>query len=268
MQGSTVVILFNICTKSRLHRQFANRWQQHFMKHLNYTILFILTLLVTLTSCRKDVPAGTTIYISGVVFDSVKNKTLPNAKLYLFGAHTTFYGIYYTQGPYDSVTTDANGKFSLQYKAEGKSVDYGLSLGELAYGGYNYGDNENYVIDNYYPMFKLNYSTNISNAVVRARELNFTKIKLKVLSNPYDTFIVRTSAAFGQINYIKGHSIDTIIYVRHLPNMQNVIFYRTESNTPDSFFIRRQVTDTFSATLGDTVFLNKTINSVYSMPKQ
>ncbi|MFP5042915.1 hypothetical protein [Parasediminibacterium sp. JCM 36343] len=250
------------------------------MKHLNYTILLTLTFIVTLTSCRKDVPAGTTIYISGIVFDSVKNKTLPNAKLYLFGAEKTFYGIYYVGGPYDSVTTDANGKFSLQYKAEGKSVDYGLSLGELNYGGYNYRDNENYVIDNYYPMFKLNYSTNTSNAVARARELNYSKIHLKVLNNPYDSFYIRTYAQYKPILII-GQSIDTTVVLRHLPNQLNSFQYYTEAyrdtiglaalnSNPNghSFSIRRMLNDSFTTNMDDTIFINKTILNSLSMPRQ
>lgn len=227
----------------------------------------IILATIAISSCRKAVEQGVVITASGIVFDSVKNKPLPFAKLYLFGAHSTFYGIYYSEGPLDTVVADAAGKFSIRYTAEGKSIDYGLTLGVLNYGGYNYANSENYVVDNYSPMFKFNYATNVSNAVVRARELNFTKINLKVSSNPYDTFIVRTSSAFEQITYIKGHTIDTTIYVRHLPDSKNVIYYRTERNTTDSFFIQREIRDTVSANMKDTISINKTIISTYSMPK-
>jgi len=129
-----------------------------FMKHsITITCFVFLTILTTLTSCRKEVPLGTSILASGIVFDSVKNKVLANAKLYLFGAHSTFYGIYYSQGPLDSTVSDSDGKFSISFTADGNSIDYGLQLGVLEYGGYIYNNQTNYVIDNTQPLFKFNY---------------------------------------------------------------------------------------------------------------
>ena len=230
--------------------------------------LLLLLIKISLVSCRKPIEQGKMVYAEGVVFDPVKNKPLPYAKLYLFGAHSTFYGIHYTYGPFDSITTDNNGKFSLLYKAEGSSLDYGLMVGQLEYGGYNYRVESNYVVYDKEPMFAFKYSTHITNAVVKARELNYTKINLKVLSNPYNTFIVNTSTSNRQSIYIKGTSIDTSIIIRHLPNQQNIIYYRAEGNSADSFFLRRETRDTINATMADTLFITKTVNSIYDMPKQ
>ena len=116
-------------------------------------------------------------------------------------------------------------------------------------------------------MYKFNYSIDVKNAIVKARELNYTKLHLKVMQNPYDTFIVKTSVASGQLTYVKGQSFDTVVYLRHLPSFQNIIYYRTERNTVDSFFIRREIRDTVNAGMADTLFINKTINSTYSMPR-
>jgi len=251
------------------------------MKHsITIISLVFLTILATLTSCRKEIPAGTKITATGIVFDSVKNKILANAKLYLFGAHQTFYGIYYSDGPLDSTISDNNGKFSISFNADGKFIDYGLQLGVLEYGGYVYNSQTNYVIDNTQPLFKFNYSTNISNAVVRGRELNFTKIRLKVLTNPFDTFLVRTTA-IRQVTLLKGQSIDTTILVRHLPNEQNRIEYYTEStrdtiglaaanSNPNGPFtsIRRIIRDTLNANLADTINISKTISNSSLMPRQ
>ena len=166
-----------------------------FMKQATTSIcLVFLTTLATLASCEKEVPLGTRVTATGIVFDSVKNKVLANAKLYVFGAQRTFYGIYYSEGPLDSTVSDNNGKFSINFNADGKFIDYGLQLGVLEYGGYVYKSQTNYIIDNTQPVFKFNYSTNVSNAVVKGRELNFTKIRLKVLKNPFDTFLIRTTA--------------------------------------------------------------------------
>lgn len=251
------------------------------MKHsITIISLVLLTIVTTLTSCRKDVPLGTRVTASGIVFDSVKNKVLANAKLYLFGAHRTFYGIYYSDGPLDSTVSDNNGKFSISFTADGKTIDYGLQLGVLEYGGYVYNNQTNYVIDNTQPLFKFNYSTNVSNAVVRGRELNFTKIHLKVLRNPFDTFLVRTSA-IRQVTLLKGQSIDTTIFVRHLPNELNKIEYYTQStrdtvglaaanSNPNGPFtsIRRIIRDTLNANLADTISISKTIQNSSLIPRQ
>ena len=253
-----------------------------FMKHsITIISLVVLTILATLTSCRKEVPLGTKVTATGIVLDSVKNKVLANAKLYLFGAHQTFYGIGYSEGPLDSTVSDNNGKFSINFNADGKSIDYGLQLGVLEYGGYVYNNQTNYVIDYTQPLFKFNYSTNISNAVVRGRELNFTKIRLKVLVNPFDTFLVRTDVLVRIATLIKGQSIDTTIIVRHLPNQQNVIQYYTESlrdtvglaalnSNPNVhlYSVRRMLADTINAGMSDTLYLNKTIQNSFTMPRQ
>lgn len=233
-----------------------------------------LTTLIALSSCRKEVPLGTRVTASGIVFDSVKNKVLANAKLYLFGAHQTFYGIYYSQGPLDSTVSDNNGKFSISFTADGKSIDYGLQLGVLEYGGYVYNNQTNYVIDNTQPLFKFNYSTNVSNAVVRGRELNYTKLHLKVLVNPFDTIKVRTTA-IRQVTLLKGQSIDTTILVRHLPNQQNIIEYYTESIRDTIGFIpgpgtsiRRIYRDTLQTGMADTIYHSKTIPNSSLIPRQ
>lgn len=250
------------------------------MKHFNFLAVFSLLTIIALSSCRKPVEQGATITASGIVFDSVKNKPLPNAKLYLYGAKQTFYGIGYTDGPIDSTVSDVLGKFTITFTADGKNIDYGLTLGQLEYGGYNYSNLTNYVIDNLQPMYKFNYSRNVKNAVVRARELNFTKVHLKIISNPFDSFLVRTSA-LRQVTLIKGQSIDTSILLRHLPNEQNGVEYYTEAtrdtvglaaanSNPNGPFtsIRRIIRDTIFAGLADTIFINKTISNSSLMPRQ
>ena len=251
-----------------------------FMKQRKIIISLVVLTFLTMTACRKNIPSGTSISASGIVFDAVKNKALPNAKLYLFGAHSTFYGIYYDDGPIDSTISDNNGKFSIHYTANGKSVDYGLTLGILEYGGYNYGTQTNYVLDYTQPIFKFNYLTNVTNAIVKGRELNYTQIHIKVISNPFDTIFVKTSAS-EQKTMITGLSIDTTIIVRHLPNQLNTIAYYTESlrdtvglaalnSNPNThwFSITRAIYDSINANMSDTIFVNKTIINSLLMPRQ
>jgi hypothetical protein len=250
-------------------------------RNIQITCLIFLAMPVIFISCRKHVEAGTDLSASGVVFDEIKNKPLANAKLYLYGAQQTFYGIYYANGPLDSTTSDKKGKFSIHFKAEGTSIDYGLTLGILGYGGYAYDDQSNYIIDRTEQMFKFNYALNVKNAVVKARELNYTKIHLTVLENPYDTFFVRIDALIRQVSLIKGQSIDTIIYVRHLPGEQNIISYYTESLRDTAglaelnidpfgrlYSITRMLNDTIMANMAETLYISKTIPNSLLMPRQ
>ena len=242
--------------------------------------LFIIPFIITTTSCRKEVPLGTKITASGIVFDSVKNKVLPFAKLYLFGAHQTFTGIYYSEGPLDSTISDINGKFMISYTADGHYIDYGLELGVLEFGGYVYNNQNNYIIDYTQPLLKFNFSLRISNAVVKGRELNFTKIHIKVLSNPFDTFLVRSRVDWTTI-LMKGKTIDTTFTVRHLPNAMNIIDYYTQSirdtvglasananaNGP-RLSVTRSVMDTIYSDLTDTIYINKIIPNSSLMPRR
>lgn len=244
-----------------------------------FTSLFILAFF-SLTACRKNVEAGATISASGTVFDEVKNKPLPHAKLYLYGAKQTFYGIGYSYGPLDSTVSDNSGKFSIHFAADGQSIDYGLQLGQLEYGSYINNSQTNYVTDNTQPIFKFNYSKNVKNATVKGRELNYTKIHLRVITNPYDTFLVRTSA-LPIVTLIKGQTIDTTIIVRHLPNQQNIIQYYTEAfqdtigmatlnANPNQhmYSVRRMISDLINAGMTDTLYVNKTISNSLLMPRQ
>jgi hypothetical protein len=244
------------------------------MKQTYKIVIVLLVTIISITACRKKIEAGKNINVSGIVFDPVKNKPLPNAKLYLYGSKQTFYGTYYTNGPLDSTISDNLGKFTIHFTAKGNSVDYGLTIGD-----FGYYSPKNYVVDNLEPMFKFNHSTSISNAVVRARELNYTKVHLKVIVNPYDSFYLRTSAS-GVESLAIGQSIDTTIVVRHLPNEKNYYDYYTKSlrdtiglaalnSNPNThhFGVLRLITDTIMTNMSDTISINKTFPNSLLIPR-
>ena len=244
-----------------------------------HKILIPSLLLLTLVSCRKVIEAGTVIKASGTLMDPVKQKPLPNAWLYLYGAKGGFYGMYYSQGPLDSTLTDNNGNFSIQYIAKGESVDYGLAL-QPSIGEY-INRNPGYMSDYTEPIFKFNYARNINNAIVKGRELNFLKIHLKVNSNPFDSFYVRNYIQIQSPVLLKGKSIDTTFVMRQLPRELNFIQYYTESlrdtaglaalnSNPNAhlYSVTRMIKDTMIPGMEDTVFIEKTIDSSLSMPRQ
>ena len=225
--------------------------------------------MLVLTACRKDVPKGQLIQANGFVIDSVKNKKLSNVTVYLYGAHSTFYGVYYDVGPFDSTISDNNGNFSIKYNAEGNSVDYGLAIGNVVYGGFT--NQNNFVVDIHHPFYPFNYSHQLNNVGLRARELNYARVNLKVLSNPYDTLYLDVSTTYGELflrNMFIGKSVDTSFLTRYLPGDTNIFEYKilsTQVVDSATMFIRR-MRDTLTSTVKDTAIISKTINSTYNIP--
>lgn len=239
------------------------------MKYLITIIFFALFTVLLLSACRKPVPQGQLIQANGFVFDSVKNKNLPNVTVYLYGAHSTFYGVYYDDGPFDSTKSDNNGNFSIKYNAEGKSVDYALAVGNVIYGGFS--SQNNFVVDSKHPFYPFKYSHQLNNVELRARELNYARVNLKVLSNPYDTLYLDISSSHHELflrHILVGSSLDTSFLTRYLPGDTNFFEYKIlSSRVVDSatMFIRR-LRDTLTSTTVDTAIISKNINSTYDLP--
>ena len=233
---------------------------------LRNSILPVLWICFFLSSCRKDVPAGQLIQADGFVIDSVKNKKLPNVTIYLLGARQTFYGVYYTDAV-DSTLSDNDGNFSIKYRANGKSLDYALTL---RHPGRIY-NNTSSVEDLTHAIYPFNYTYQLSGVAVLARELNFVRINLKVQSNPYDTLYIDINsmegALFSQYPII-GKTVDTSFLARFLPNTMNSIQYQILAvsllDSGNAFI--RNITDTLAATSADTIVVSKTINSTYDIP--
>jgi hypothetical protein len=218
------------------------------MKTIHLTIL----VAVLLSSCAKDIKKGTRIFASGFVIDTVKNKNLAFAKVYLVGGKVRgSNGVTYYYNYVDSTLTDVNGNFSIDYKAERNSVDYVLEVASDD----KFGSNE-------YQQFQ--FENNETNVRLKSQELNFLKLNLKVDFNRYDTFYIYPSHGFTK--RLIGRSIDTAVLLKVLPNNANTITYRIMSIGNDSGAIYRKITDTLNIGLTDTTNISKRIFSTYQMP--
>ncbi len=228
--------------------------------------LFVLSVII-FSGCRKNIQAGVNIRADGFVIDSAKNKKLSNVTVYLISGHE--FGLqavdYY--GVVDSAVTDANGSFSINYTADGKSYDYGLSLTNMdpnAPTRFN-----DFIPDRFYLLYAFDFKTRLSDVVISARELNFMKIHLSVLSNPYDTlllFINPSYVAAGQEFDLYGNTIDTTILARSLPLGQNFIYYTIITSQLRDSVLCRTETDTITSNLSDTFNIQKNISSAYDIP--
>jgi hypothetical protein len=216
-------------------------------------IIFLLTCVSFIFySCAKDIKKGSPIRVSGVVVDTVKNKIIPFAKIYLVGGKVRGSNgsiLYYNY--VDSTTSDANGNYSVDYKAEGNSVDYVLEVA-----------NDNKYGTNNYEQFY--FSNNATNVRLKTQELNFLKLNLKVDFNRYDTFYIYPSQGFSK--QLIGRNIDTTLILKVLPNNTNVLTYRILYRGSDTAIMFRRLRDTFNIGMADTTNIFKRIISTYNMP--
>lgn len=232
-------------------------------------VSFVFATLFFITACRKKISEGTLIQASGYVIDSVKNKRLPNVKIFLFGAKATFYGIYYTVGPLDSTMSDNNGNFSLTYNAEGNSIDYALIIDYVQ--KVDNTSQVNYVMDINHRLHKFNYSHELNNVAVNARELNYLRVNLKIDANPYDTLyfdMYSNYGAFALHNRIFGAKADTSFLTRYLPNATTYFYYKILSapKRAGDTGVYRLLLDSIPPGANDTLVFSKTIHSTNDLP--
>jgi hypothetical protein len=215
---------------------------------------FFLTLFISglLLSCVKDIKKGTLISVSGFLVDTVKNKNLAFAKIYLVGGKVrASNGVIYYYDYVDSTTSDNNGKFSIKYKAEGNNVGYVLEVAS----------DDNFSSSEYQ---QFTFANNETNVRLKSQELNFLKLNVRVDFNRYDTFYIYPYR--GTYKRLIGRSLDTTIMLKVLPQSTNIITFGIMSLGNDSGAIFRRLRDTLSIGLSDTTTYSKRIFSTYQMP--
>ncbi len=229
-------------------------------------ILLVLTV-ISFSGCRKNIQAGVNIRADGFVIDSVKNKKLANVTVYLISGHEFGFQNVYYDGAVDSAVTNTDGSFSINYTADGISYDYALSLKNM---DPNAPNRFNAVIpDRMHPFYAFNFKTQLSDIAISARELNFMKIHLSLLSNPYDTLLLFVNPSYPeavQQYNLYGNTIDTTVLARSLPEGQNFVSYEIITSQLRDSILFRQVTDTIITNLTDTFAIQKNIPSAYDIP--
>jgi hypothetical protein len=229
--------------------------------------ILLVLIVISFSGCRKNIQAGVNIRANGFVIDSVKNKKLGNVTVYLISGHEFGFGEVDYSGVIDSTVTNADGSFSINYTADGKSYDYALSLKYMdpyVLRGFN-----EVIPDRMHLFYAFDFKTQLSDIAISARELNFMKIHLRLLSNPYDTLLlfVNPSFALAQQEYdLYGNIIDTTLLARSLPEGQNFVSYTIIPTQLRDSVLFREVTDTIITNLSDTFAIQKNISSAYDIP--
>ncbi len=235
---------------------------------MKFPVILLGLSIVVISGCRKNIQAGVNIRADGFVIDSVKNKKLANVTVYLISGHefsisqaVNYYGVV------DSAVTNADGSFSINYTADGKSYDYALSLKNM---DPNAPNRFNAVIpDRMHLFYSFDFKTRLSDFAISARELNFMKIHLSLLSNPYDTLLLFVNPSYPVVTQqynLYGNTIDTTLLARSLPQGQNFVSYEIVTSQLRDSILFRQVTDTITTDLSDTFPFQKNISSAYDIP--
>ena len=234
------------------------------MKHISLRIFILFIAVLSIQSCRKDVPKGQLITANGVVIDISQQKPMPSAKVYLFGGQKRIgaggYSVFYDTPPLDSVTTDANGSFTLKYVAAGNSYDYALGIARELF---QTGNDENLLPDANEAIYKFNFAYNLSDITIRAKELHNANVTLQILSNPYDTlffsiYSASTGQSFAKFQFF-GNSIDTKLSTNYLPLSLHIFEYCVSTIPLTASGYVRLLSDTLHAAHVDTFFVTKTL---------
>jgi hypothetical protein len=209
--------------------------------------------ILSAASCRKDVPGGTQIEATGFVYDTVLQQRVPNAMVYLIGERLGggLGARIYPDTGYVAVTqADAQGNFSISYRAQGNYYGYVLGLGyDAAFGGYT-GFPENYIPDYMLPFYSFSNGFRKQGVELKARFLE--PARLTLTDGNRDTVILTILAVSGDLykNIPLGPlPADTTVRIWLLPGTRNAInYYVNYGQTPVG-------TDSLSPVPGDTLQL-------------
>lgn len=98
--------------------------------HTIITILIIAIVPITFISCYDPIPAGLETAVRGQVSDSVKQQRLSGAKVILWACHVNFVQGKVCYDIVDSVTTDRQGRFNMDFITAGNASEYQVSVYE------------------------------------------------------------------------------------------------------------------------------------------
>lgn len=198
-----------------------------------------------LYSCDNSIPSNLLTKVKGKVLDSVKNKYLLNAKVLLYGCKSYTYGISCTE-LIDSTRTDNNGDFNFTFRTGEGNYGYEVEVDET----------ENHTRD---------YSSNLSisieagkknNVIVPARELNYLKIRLNILDNPFVPLIM---LATNSRIIIYENKKDTTFVLRVLPNSEDLLIYSVIDTKEGRY---RKRIDTLQIDFRDTTYITREIRTL------
>jgi hypothetical protein len=209
-------------------------------------LIFAITIFILISpSCKKGVPENVVTTVEGYVIDSVKNKRLPNATVGIYGCVQTTFKVSCSE-LLATTKTDSNGEFKLSFNGDGKSFGF---QAEVIY-------DENYDYSSKYRLIPGSTNT----IVIKAREFSYLKTHLIITNNPFDTLI---NFASNVRHTFYGHTLDTTVMNRVLPNATNYIFYFAWD---PNVLKNRRLIDTLQIGMQDTINYFRILPDVSTFP--
>jgi hypothetical protein len=204
-------------------------------KHL----LILILLLQTIFSCRKKIEAGIKTRVTGIVFDNISQKAIPNVPIRIIEYERGFYGPL-PKGVIDSTVSGPDGKYAITFSTTGQGVQYGVG----------FAPNSNYYTIQDAVGLRVGRDTTVN---FWAIELHTLKARIQMVDNPNQPLRVSTITGLGARIY--GLNNDTTVFVKIIPNTSNEIqFTITNKDTPSIYNYRVDTVnfagfaDTFSKT--------------------
>ena len=217
--------------------------------------LIYLMLLVNLVTACDRIPSGLDINVTGSVIDTVKNKSLANAKVIIIGKSSVAFGATYTSDLY-TTRTDKNGNFSFTYKTDGNYYSYLIGFEPSDSDRYYYFyKHDGFILD--VQEIKIGDNKNIK---IKAREVNLLIANIKVDNIPVNS--INISGSVNEYNryfiYCKK-MVDTTFYFKVFPDnyskdirILNKISYRLDNSY-------KSIIDTIKNPNNDTIYYQKNI---------
>lgn len=206
------------------------------------TILFLSIFNLLCFSCEEDVPGGLSTRITGQVVDSVKNKSIENANVILIACNPNFYNNG-CSNIIDSVRTNSDGKFELNFVTSGKDNAYIIGVEE---------DQEMIIFST-----DTVIAGQLNEVQLYVRELNVLTVKLQIEANSVGP--IRLITPGGTTNVIDQATRDITVYGRVIPLTTNWFTFDVYENELNPINKRRKDTDTIEVDLSDTVLFIKKI---------
>jgi hypothetical protein len=216
-----------------------------FMKRLYFMLTaFILAAVpFALVNCEDVIPAGLDTTVRGQVYDEVKRKPLAGVNVVLWNCITTISDWQPLQCNVvvDSVRTDADGKYKMNFVTDGKADQYWIKVERDLSFWSEEGEKVRPGVSSFITLY--------------AREYNFVKVRLEIDNNSIGSIYMETPG--GNQAVIPQHTRDTIVYGRVWPMTTNYIEFRVYDRSIGDD--TRRSTDTLNIDLSDTTYLTKKI---------
>lgn len=209
--------------------------------HPIITALIVAMVPITFINCEDLIPAGLETSVRGRVYDSVRQEIVSGAKVIVWRCRVSFHPGTVCSNVVDSVRTDKQGRFNVDFITQGNASQYKVAVFE-----------DESFINASWEEVEAGRPNFIS---LYARELKHIRVEVQIGNNPVNQIYLRTASS--NLARIYQRTRDTVIYGRVLPMAENELYFTTYDTSINQ--ARRSV-DVVNVDLRDTTHFLKKIS--------